>query len=279
MSQALNLESNEIRDYLLRRLSEAAADRIEKAYFENDGLLERIEAEEDRMIAEYVLGNMPESDRKRFENSLLGAPYYRERVETTRKLKLQHLEVRSEFSRRGRFRDLSKDPKSSPHGHIFPGRTGWIVAVSLLTLLFVSAVVSAVYLKSQVRGLASELESLKETHAGPSLDGISILDAGTLVGPPWIHVRFSSEGTAAIVLPPSLLSGIRETDALVLLDGGGNRVWSSPLNGVDGANKSQGLVLRLPKAAGLKGTMTIHFMRSGDEGDHLYFLSGIQFDG
>ena len=76
--------SPEIRDYLLRRMPETARTRFEEAYFRDDRLLDRIESEEDLLVADYVLGRLPDAERHLFEQSLLDTPYYRDRVETTR---------------------------------------------------------------------------------------------------------------------------------------------------------------------------------------------------
>ncbi len=81
--------SAEIRDYLLRRMTDTARGRFEEAYFRDDTLLDRIEAEEDALVSDYVLGHLSDGERRLFEESLLGTPYYRDRVETTSRLRLK----------------------------------------------------------------------------------------------------------------------------------------------------------------------------------------------
>jgi len=68
--------SPEIRDYLLRRMPETARTRFEEAYFRDDRLLDRIESEEDLLVADYVLGRLPDAERHLFEESLLDTPYF-----------------------------------------------------------------------------------------------------------------------------------------------------------------------------------------------------------
>ncbi|MCG3194756.1 MAG: hypothetical protein DIJKHBIC_04022 [Thermoanaerobaculia bacterium] len=159
MSSAANLKNEEIRNYLLRRLPEKDLDRIEAAYFSDDSLFDRIEAEEDRMIAEYVMGQMPPPDRRRFEDSLLAAPYYRERVETTRRIQLQ-------LSKRA----VPSPPARAASERLFPGRTGAIVLSGLGGLLLISAVVSALYLRGQVAVLRGQVqERSSSVHRAPRL--------------------------------------------------------------------------------------------------------------
>ena len=140
--------SAEIRDYLLRRMADTTRGRFEEAYFRDDTLLDRIEAEEDALVSDYVLGRLSEGEKRLFEDSLLETPYYKQRVETTSRL---HLKV----GLPGLFPEAPTPPVGD--ARLFPGRTGVGVAFSLLTLLLVAALLSAMRLKSDLTRARLEL--------------------------------------------------------------------------------------------------------------------------
>jgi len=157
----------EIRDYLLRRLPDERRGQIEEAYFKNDALLDEVEAEEDQLVTEYVLGKLSESDRRRFEDSLLGAPYYKERVETTTRLQ-QQISRHPAFLRRERM-PTSQTGLSDPR--LFPGRTGFVVGFALLTILLIAATISAWMLKREVEDLKRQLKKETTGATGSSRPG------------------------------------------------------------------------------------------------------------
>lgn len=132
---ATNPSLAEIREYLLRRLPESRRSRFEELYFRDDRLLDRVEEAEDQLVSEYVLGRLSPDDRKIFEESLLAAPYYRDRIETTTQMRLRLAQHKAFLK------------GSRGEGGLRPGRTGLLVAISLLFILFVAALASALRLK------------------------------------------------------------------------------------------------------------------------------------
>ena len=128
----------EIRDYILRRLPEARRTKLEELYFRDDSLLERVEQAEDELVSDYVLRRLSPADRKTFEDSLLEMPYYRDRIETTTQMRLQI----------GRHRAFRKN--RTPEGRLLTGRAGLLAALSLLAVLFVAALASALRLKGEL---------------------------------------------------------------------------------------------------------------------------------
>ena len=108
---AITPSPGEIRDYILRRLPEPRRARLEELYFRDDTLLERVEEAEDQLVSDYVLGRLSPADRKIFEDSLLGTPYYRDRIETTAQMRL----------RLSRHKAFLKG-RRSPASRLLPGR-------------------------------------------------------------------------------------------------------------------------------------------------------------
>lgn len=200
MTGPSNLKNEDIRNYLLRRLPDKDLDRIEAAYFTDDSLFDRIEAEEDRMIAEYVMGQMPPPDRRRFEDSLLAAPYYRERVETTRRIQLQ-------LGKKGSRKNPAPGAVSE---RLFPGRTGAIVLSGLGGLLLISAVVSAIYLRTQVSSLRQQVQemSVSTQKAPPLLEVASSIPVQPAVpeGPGLVRLQKDRHFPIQLNLPGQLLS-------------------------------------------------------------------------
>lgn len=152
MSREPAADQLQIREYLLRKLAEADRARFEESYFTDDALLDRIEAEEDLLVSDYVLGRLAEEDRLRFEKALLATPYYRERVETTTRLKLR-------IARDQGVRRLGRPAAPGSGGGLFPGRTGIVVAFALLCVLLVAALLTALRLKEQLVALRAELNA------------------------------------------------------------------------------------------------------------------------
>jgi len=210
--------SAEIRDYLLRRMTETARGRFEEAYFRDDTLLDRIEAEEDALVSDYVLGHLSDGERRLFEESLLGTPYYKERVETTSRLRLK-VDSSSLFPRRPAV-------SSAADARLFPGRTGVAVAFSLLTLLLVAALLSALRLKSDLSRARLELAARPVPAAGPAaqagvvpLAQSVVLGAERTTGPPIASLRRATGGAILLSFPHTLLGPENASFSLVLSDG------------------------------------------------------------
>src|SRR5262249_12936676 len=140
-------DPGQIREYLLRRMPDSVRVRFEEAYFRDDALLDRIEAEEDVLVTDYVLGRLTETDRRRFEQSLLGMPYYQDRVRTTSQLNLRV--ARLKF-RPPRPREARRPAAEREADRLFPGRTGSVVAFAVLAVLLAAALVTAVKPRSEL---------------------------------------------------------------------------------------------------------------------------------
>lgn len=212
----------EIRDYLLRRMPEKERGRFETAYFRDDTLLDRIEAEEDALVSDYVLGRLDENDRRLFEESLLGTPYYRERVETTTRLRLR-------VGAPGLFPTRFSGVPGGDAG-LFPGRTGMTVAFALLALLLVASLVSALRLKSDLTRARLELAARAAAPAAQAgvvpLAQTVVLSAERSASPSTAMLKRVSGGAVLLSFSRSLLSGATSTWSLALLQGT-RVVWES----------------------------------------------------
>ncbi len=237
----------EIRDYLLRRLPEARRARLEELYFSDDRILDRVEDAEDRLVSDYVLGRLSSADRKIFEDSLLAMPYYRDRIETTTQMRLR-------LSQHKAFLGGSRGATG-----LRPGRTGLLVAASLLFVLFVAARASALRLKR-------DLEAATKVAAGPVR---AELPARALVlpregGSPSAPLRVGAPagGPLLLVLPAALLPDAARLWRLTLRTGS-ETVWESGAirGGADGAGD---LALRLPAGVPAPGRYEVVAAPEGD---------------
>jgi len=246
--------SAEIRDYLLRRMTETARGRFEEAYFRDDTLLDRIEAEEDALVSDYVLGHLNDGERRLFEESLLGTPYYKERVETTSRLRLK-VGSPSLFPRR-------PAAASAADARLFPGRTGVAVAFSFLTLLLVAALLSALRLKSNLSRVRLELAARPVPAAGPAaqagvipLAQSVVLGAERSPGPSIASLRRATGGAILLSFPRALL-GRESASFSVVLSDGRKVAWESasfPSKEMDDGDVS----LRLPPGVPPAGAYSV----------------------
>lgn len=94
----MNKEAIEMR-YLLGKLSEAEAERLEERSFIDDSVFEEIEFAEDELIDAYVRGNLSAEDRKRFDSKVLNSERLAERVEFARLLSTSSLSVGHESAK------------------------------------------------------------------------------------------------------------------------------------------------------------------------------------
>jgi hypothetical protein len=74
------------RQYLLGTASEEQRAAIEHAYFEADEARSALEAEEERLIEEYLADDLSGADRRQFEHHYLASPIHRRRVAVVRSL-------------------------------------------------------------------------------------------------------------------------------------------------------------------------------------------------
>lgn len=217
----------EIRDYLLRRLPEARRAKLEELYFGDDSLLDSVEQAEDDLVSDYVLGRLSSADRKSFEESLLESPYYRQRIETTTQIRL----------RIGRLRAFRKRP--APEGRLLNGRAGLIAGLSLLFVLFVAALASALRLKSE---LETSTRALAAATGGASglQPAVVLRPSG---GPDAVRIGRGSPGILLVLSREALPPPGRPFR--ITLRSGERTIWESgPLSG--GAPAGGDLALRLP---------------------------------
>jgi hypothetical protein len=258
--------SPEIREYLLRRMTEAARARFEEAYFRDDRLLDRIESEEDLLVSDYVLGRLPDAERRLFEESLLETPYYRERVETTRGIKLRLAEAR--FFRKKKAAAAPSAP--SPDTRIFPGGTGIGVAFGLLVLLTIASLASAWFLKNALARTRRELADRAPRADAAAQAGVVPLaqtvvltpDRGT--GPSIVRVRRPAGGALLVVFPRGSLAP-QAVGFGVALASGGRVAWDS---GELPAKSSEDgdLSLRLPSGVPPVGAYAVRLRSRGPTG-------------
>lgn len=254
MSAGVAAPSNaEIRDYLLRRLSDTGRARFEEAYFADDALLDRIESEEDHLVSDYVLGRLAESDRLQFEKSLLGAPYYKKKVETTSRLNV-HLRRPGLFERprRGAVPDPKggaarmrggREPRRSASA-LFPQRGGAAIVIGLLAVLLLAALASAVQLKRQVSSLRrTAAAAVPAAAAPPQAPTVVLSDTATGAGPDFRRLRRPAGASLVLVLPRGSVGagGISVT----LLDDRGRLAWGSGPRNPDPADDAD-LAIRVP---------------------------------
>ena len=259
----------EIRDYLLRRMPDTARGRFEEAYFQDDTLLDRIEAEEDALVSDYVLGRLDAAERRLFEDSLLGTPYYKDRVETTSRLKLR-------IGAPGLFPDRAA---LAGDARLFPGRSGAGVAFGLLTLLLVAALLSALRLKSDLTRARLELAARPARAADPAAHAGVVPLAQTVLfggersaGPAITTLRRAAGGAILLSFPRSLAGRTASNLRVALLDG--KRVaWESaafPSKEIEEGDVS----LRLPPGVPPPGSYAV-LLRAPDTPEKAETLLGI----
>src|SRR5262245_58581316 len=73
-----------IRKYLLNDLSEAERERFEDQYFEHDEIYRRMEFLKEELVSAYVYGRLTPPERRSFESHHFATPERRRRVEMAR---------------------------------------------------------------------------------------------------------------------------------------------------------------------------------------------------
>ncbi|MEO6324478.1 MAG: hypothetical protein ABIT01_16625 [Thermoanaerobaculia bacterium] len=283
--------AQEIRDYLLRRMSESGRTRFEAAYFADDALLDRVESEEDLLVSDYVLGKLTESDRRRFEGSLMGTPYYQERVETTSRLK-QRLSQHRAFIRPSRaempaapvygrrIEDRSTRPALAPEDRLFPGRTGIVVAFSLLGLLLLASFASALRLRSELEK-AREKPAPLPVAARASTGGVVpiaetvVFDTGLEAGPGFRSLERADGTPMLFVFPNRLLPrGIRQWE-VSLMDAQNQAVWTSGRQ-VREPSSGSDFAVRLPPGVPPPGRVTVLLRVEAEAGSRNVFCGVLE---
>ena len=240
---------DEIRSYLLRRLPEQERARFEEAYFTDDGLFDRIEAEEDRLVSDYILDHLSRSDRGRFEESLLKSPYYRERVDTTNRLHRRL--VRAPGVLPARPVPLAGRPRRHIELPLFPPGTGKAIVIVILGGLLVAAVLAAFQLKRDVEALKADrlgggrpIPAAVSAGLVPSIRTV-VVEGPSGAGPSFRRITPEEGSPLLIVIPRSSLApGVRPT-RLSLTSQSGETIWESgPIESP--LSSTEDLALRLP---------------------------------
>ncbi len=250
----LGPDPKEIRDYLLRRLSDTARARFEEAYFADDGLFDRVESEEDRLVSDYVLGHLGQSDRVRFEESLLRSPYYQERVDTTNRIHRRLVRSPGGAQTR-RPPEQPGPPQIAPRAAeppLFPPGTGKAVVIVVLGILLVAALLSAIQLKRDVEALKAERGI--GGNATPPAISAGLVPAATAVvlqtpaepGPPLRRIRPIPGKPLLIVIPRSGIPMGASSVRISLIDQLGEGVFESEPVELSGSAAEGDLALRLP---------------------------------
>ena len=226
MSREGAVERGRIREYLLRNLAEADRARFEESYFNDDALLDRIEAEEDLLVSDYVLGRLSDDDRRRFEQALLASPYYKERVETTTRLRLRLAQDQG-------IRRLGRTGSHSASGGLFPGRTGTVVAFALLAVLLLASLLSALRLKQQLASLRAGMNAAAPPVVTAAAGGVVpatpavVLGTSNDVGVGARRVERATGSPLVLVFPRALAAADAKAWRVVLRAESGVVLWDS----------------------------------------------------
>lgn len=261
MSREPAVDQGRIREYLLRNLPEADRSRFEESYFADDALLDRVEAEEDLLVSDYVLGHLSDSDRHRFEKALLGTPYYRERVETTTRL-------RRRIARDEHVRTLSRGMAPSASSGLFPGRTGIVVAFALLGVLLLASLVTALRLKEQLTVLRAELNAPSPAAVTAGAGGVVpstpavVLQAPAGEGVGVRRVERASGSPLVLVIPRSAAPADARTWRVALRNDAGTILWDSGDQPVS-PGASADLAVRLPAGVPEPGRVGVTLFAGG----------------
>ena len=261
MSREPAVERGRIREYLLRNLADAERARFEESYFADDDLLDRVEAEEDLLVSDYVLGHLSDADRRRFEKALLGTPYYRERVETTTQLRLK-------IARDQGVRRLGRETSVAAGGGLFPGRTGIVVAFALLGVLLLASLVTALRLKQQLSALRAELNAATPPVVTAGAGGVVpatpsvVLQAPTGEGIVARRVERAPGSPLVLVFPRSLAPSRTKNWRVVLRAESGSVLWDSG-DQLVAAGASTDLAVRLPAGVPEAGPVGVTLWADG----------------
>jgi hypothetical protein len=255
------VERGRIREYLLRNLADAERARFEESYFADDDLLDRVEAEEDLLVSDYVLRRLTDADRRRFEKALLGTPYYRERVETTTQLRLK-------ISRDQGLRRHGRETSPSYGGGLFPGRTGIFVAFALLGVLLLASLVTALRLKQQLSALRTEMNTSTPPVVTAGAGGVVpatpslVLQAQTGEGIVARRVERAPGSPLVLVFPRPLAPPHAKSWRVVLRAESGSVLWDSGDQPV-AAGASTDLAVRLPAGVPEAGPVGVTLWADG----------------
>lgn len=122
--------------YLLDELSEGEQERVEERYASDDTFYSRLLATEDELIDSYVLGDISNDDRARFEQVYLSNPHRRKKVESNRALLEMVDNVLSRPPLHRRLIASLRRTISNPHVSLAYSFAGLLLIVALSGVLF-----------------------------------------------------------------------------------------------------------------------------------------------
>jgi len=151
-------EDRDMVDYLLGNMSEEAEARFEARYFADDDLFERFLIVKEELIDDYVQGRLSESEQGQFERRFLNSPQRREQVDFARALKQK----------------LS-DPKASVQAAAASGREPWFSSWFPRALMWGRAtavalllIIGLVWFVRENRRLRAELSAIRAEQSAQS---------------------------------------------------------------------------------------------------------------
>ena len=140
--------------YLLGELPEEERDRFEERLFTDDLFFHQIEAARDQLTEDYLRGSLSGRERERFETYYLASPSRRERVDTTRAL----IQLAN--------RAAGEAPAASSVVGSFRSKTPklrlWLAAAALVLIAAgVLLVIQSIRLQGRVQGLEDQRAALQ----------------------------------------------------------------------------------------------------------------------
>jgi len=79
--KSVKTKDKTLMQYLLGELPETERDRLEDVVFADHNLFEQLEAVEDELIKSYIRGELKTAERQRFEKAYLSSPTRRQKVD------------------------------------------------------------------------------------------------------------------------------------------------------------------------------------------------------
>jgi hypothetical protein len=247
--------------------------RFEEAYFRDDALLDRIEAEEDLLVTDYVLGRLTETDRRRFEGSLLGMPYYQDRVRTTSQLNLRVARLKFRPPRPKETRRAAEKETE----RLFPGRSGSAVAFAVLAVLLAAALVTAVKLRSELEK-RSAIPPAPIAAAAATTDAL-VFDALGETGPRLRRFVRDEHTSLLVGISRRLIPPATREWRLMVLGADGTLLWEGPVQRLTDVAPGADLSARLPPGVPAVGRSALVLKAGGLLEDALVPLGLLEIEG
>jgi hypothetical protein len=158
-----SIDNTKMQKYLLGELPEEVRERLEEAYFADDGLYERLLAVEDELIHAYARGELSQPDRERFESRFLTSGVQRQKVEFVKALlRSSSFQPAIKTSSTRTERSLWQNLLAALRRQSLAMRLS--LAAGLILIVFGSTwlIMENLRLRSQLRQLQAEQETLRQ---------------------------------------------------------------------------------------------------------------------